>query len=53
MNTLFRADHPIRLQISGKATLKPPRLRAVSPFAFAPPVDDALDRITPPSLYAS
>ncbi len=53
MNTLFRADYPIRLQISVKATQQPPWLRAVSTFAFARPVDDALDQITPPSLYAS
>ncbi len=49
MNTQFRAAYPIRLQISGKATQQPPRLRAVS--TFAPPVDDALDRITPPHYF--
>ncbi len=48
MNTQFRADYPIRLQTSVKATQQPARLRAVSTFAFARPVDDALDRITPP-----
>ena len=48
MNTRFRMDPSIRLQTSVKATLQPPRLRAVS--TFARPVDDALARITPPPL---